>query len=270
MHDVPRPASKPRLLEQVRQAIRRLHYSLRTEETYLHWIRRFIYFHGKRHPRDLGPVEVTAFLNHLARDRGVAASTQNQALASLLFLYKEVLTLSLPWLEGLERVRKPARVPTVLTASEAQRLLSRLAGDRWLMASLLYGAGLRLRECLRLRVKDVDFEYRQIIVRDGKGAKDRVTLLPDSVVPALKEHLERAKLLHERDLTEGFGDVELPAALHAKYPRAAYEWPGSSSFLRTSARRIPAPASSGAITYTKTTSFAGSSRPRAPLGLRST
>ena len=224
MHDVPRPESKPRLLEQVRQAIRRLHYSLRTEETYLHWIRRFIYFHGKRHPRDLGAAEVTAFLNHLARDRGVAASTQNQALASLLFLYKEVLALSLPWLEGLERVRKPARVPTVLTASEAQRLLSRLTGDRWLMASLLYGAGLRLRECLRLRVKDVDFEYRQIIVRDGKGTKDRVTLLPDSVVPAFKEHLERAKLLHERDLTEGFGDVELPDALHAKYPRAAYEW----------------------------------------------
>ena len=131
-----------------------------------------------------------------------AASTQNQALASLLFLYKEVLALSLPWLEGLERVRKPARVPAVLTASEARRLLSRLTGDRWLMASLLYGAGLRLRECLRLRVKDVDFEYRQIIVRDGKGGKDRVTLLPDSVVPALKEHLERAKLLHERDLTE--------------------------------------------------------------------
>src|SRR6266700_1994748 len=129
-----------------------------------------------------------------------------------------------PGLEGLERVRKPARVPTVLTASEAQRLLSRLSGDRWLMASLLYGAGLRLRECLRLRVKDIDFEYRQIIVRDGKGAKDRVTLLPDSVVPAFKEHLERAKLLHERDLTEGFGDVELPDALHAKYPRAAYEW----------------------------------------------
>ena len=154
----------------------------------------------------------------------MAASTQNQALASLLFLYKEVLALSLPWLEGLERVRKPARVPTVLTASEAQRLLSRLSGDRWLMASLLYGAGLRLRECLRLRVKDVDFEYRQIIVRDGKGAKDRVTLLPDSVVPAFKEHLERAKLLHERDLTEGFGDVERPDALHAKYPRAAYKW----------------------------------------------
>src|SRR5258708_15004695 len=143
MHDVVRRVWKARLREQVRQGIRRLHYSLRTEETYLQWIRRFIYFHGKRHPRDLGPVEVTAFLNHLARDRGVADSTQNQALASLLFLYKEVLTLSLPWLEGLERVRKPARVPTVLTASEAQRLLSRLAGDRWLMASLLYGAGLR-------------------------------------------------------------------------------------------------------------------------------
>src|SRR6266700_3856002 len=220
----PLEAARPRLLEVTREAIRRRHYSYRTEETYLQWIRRFILFSGKRHPRHLGAKEVTAFLNHLALERRVAASTQNQALAALLFLYKEVLAVPLPWLDGLERAKRPAKRPTVLTESEAQRLLAQLRGTKWLMASLLYGAGLRLRECLRLRVKDVDFEYRQIIVRDGKGAKDCVTLLPDSVVPAFKEHLERAKLLQERDLTEGFGDVELPDALHAKYPRAAYEW----------------------------------------------
>ncbi len=198
----PTPA-RPRLLDEVRNAIRRRHYSYRTEESYVEWIKRFIRFHGRRHPRELGEPEVTAFLNHLARDRQVAAATQNQALSALLFLYKEVLATPLAWLDGLERAKRPARLPSVLTGAEAQRLLSQLEGTKWLMASLLYGAGLRLRECLKLRVKDVEFEYRQLIVRDGKGAKDRVTMLPDAVIASLKEHLIRVKALHEKDVAAG-------------------------------------------------------------------
>jgi integron integrase len=217
----PRPA---RLLDQVRDAIRRRHYSYRTEDTYVQWIKRFIYFSGKRHPSVLGAAEVTAFLNHLVRERDVAASTQNQALSALLFLYREVLGMTLPWLDALERARRPVRVPTVLTREEAQRLLAQMQGTKWLMASLLYGAGLRLRECLKLRVKDLDFGYQQIVVRDGKGAKDRVTMLPASVVEPLKAHLVRVKGLHQRDLSEGCGAVELPDALARKYPRAQYEW----------------------------------------------
>ena len=219
------PGSKPqRLLDRVRGAIRRLHYSRRTEETYIHWIKRFIYFSGRRHPAEMGEAEVTAFLNHLASERNVAAATQNQALSALLFLYKQVLGLPLDWLDQLDRVVKPARMPTVLTPGEVQRLLATMRGTKWLMASLLYGSGLRLRECLRLRVKDVDFEYRQIMVRDGKGAKDRVTMLPASLVEPLREHLAGTRKLHERDLAEGCGDVELPDALQRKYPKAAYEW----------------------------------------------
>jgi integron integrase len=215
---------RPRLLEQLRDAIRRRHYSYRTEETYVHWVRRFIYFSGLRHPRELGAAGVTAFLNFLARDREVAAATQNQALSALLFLYKEVLAEPLPWLDGLERAKRPARLPAVLTRDEAQRLLAQLHGTKWLMASLLYGAGLRLRECLKLRVKDVDFGYRQILVRDGKGGKDRVTMLPVAVAAPLQEHLIRVKSLHERDLADGSGDVELPDAIARKYPKAPYEW----------------------------------------------
>jgi integron integrase len=218
------PASGPRLLDQVRSAIRRRHYSYRTEQAYIHWIKRFIYFHGVRHPRDLGEAEVTAFLNSLVAGRGMAAATQNQALSSLLFLYKEVLGRPLDWLDQLVRAKRPARVPSVLTAGEVQRLLAGLDGMKWLMASLLYGAGLRLRECLKLRVKDIDFEYRQIIVRDGKGGRDRVTMLPAAAIEPLKAHLVRVKALHERDLAAGYGDVELPDALARKYPRAAYDW----------------------------------------------
>jgi integron integrase len=201
-----------------------MHYSERTEETYVHWIKRFIYFSGKRHPSALGAEEVTAFLNYLAREREVAAATQNQALAALLFLYKEALGTPLPWLQDLERAKRPVHVPTVLSREEVARLLAAMRGTKWLMASLLYGAGLRLRECLKLRVKDVDFGYRQILVRDGKGAKDRVTMLPASVVEPLQAHLACVKPLHERDLAEGYGDVELPHALARKYPRAQYEW----------------------------------------------
>ena len=214
----------PRLLDLAREAIRRHHYSYRTEETYLQWMKRFILFSGKRHPRELGAAEVTTFLNDLATTRKVAAATQNQALAALLFLYKEVIAEPLPWLDEVVHAKRPVRRPTVLTASEAHKLLSKLRGTKWLMASLLYGAGLRLRECLSLRVKDVDFGYRQILVRDGKGAKDRVTMLPGSVVEPLQVHLARVKTLHERDLAEGYGDVELPDALARKYPRAQYEW----------------------------------------------
>jgi len=218
------PPKERRLLERVRNAIRRLHYSRRTEETYIHWIKRFIYFSDRRHPGEMGAAEVTAFLNYLARERSVAAATQNQALSALLFMYKEVLAEPLPWLDELDRVKKPARMPTVLTAGEVRRLLAAMSGTKWLMASLLYGGGLRLRECLKLRVKDLDFEYRQILVRDGKGAKDRVTMLPESLIDSLKGHLERVRRLHERDTARGYGDVELPDALARKYPRAPYEW----------------------------------------------
>jgi integron integrase len=208
----------PRLLDQVRDAIRRRNYSYRTEERYVHWIKRFIYFSAKRHPRELGAPEVTAFLNHLARERDVAAATQNQALSALLFLYREVLAQPLPWLDDLERAKRPERLPTVLSPEQARRLLGAMRGTKWLMASLLYGAGLRLTECLK------DFEYRQILVRDGKGAKDRVTMLPQATIEPLKRQLAVAKALHEADLAAGYGDVELPDALARKYPRAPYEW----------------------------------------------
>lgn len=218
------PAKAPRLLDQVRDAIQRRHFSYRTEQSYVHWIKRFIFFSDKRHPRDMGGAEVTAFLSHLARDRDVAAATQNQALAALLFLYKEVLGQALPWLDQIERAKRPARVTTVLSVAEVQRLLAQMQGAKWLMASLLYGAGLRLRECLNLRVKDIDFDYRQILVRNGKGAKDRVTMLPQSVIEPLQAHLVRVRALHERDAASGHGDVELPDAIARKYPRAPYEW----------------------------------------------
>ena len=222
----PAPADppRPRLQQQVRDAVRRKHFSPRTEETSIHWIRRFIYFHGKRHPAELDEAEVTAFLNPLALDRKVAAATQNQALSALLFLYRDALAQPLAWLDGLDRAKRPARVPSVLTRDEAAGLLARLQGTRWIMAALLYGAGLRLRECLKLRVKDIDFGYGQIVVRDGKGAKDQVTKLPASTLRPLQEHLVRLRLLHERDLAAGYGSVELPDALSVKYPRAAQEW----------------------------------------------
>ena len=209
---------------QVHDTIRRKYYSRRTEEAYVHWIKRFIYFTGKRHPAALGEPEVTAFLSHLAVKLHVAAATQNQALSALLFLYKEVLGQELGWLDGVQRATRPPRLPTVLTHEEVERLLACMVGTRWLLASLLYGAGLRVIECLRLRVKDVDLSYRQIMVRDGKGGKDRVTMLPAAVIEPLKQHLMRVRALHDRDLAAGYGDVELPDALLVKYPRAACDW----------------------------------------------
>lgn len=214
----------PRLLDAARDAIRRRHYSYRTEQAYLHWMKRFILFSGKRHPRELVALEVIAFVNHRALERQMAASTQNQALAAILFMYKEVLAMPLPWLSGIEHAKRPDRKPTVLTSDEVHRLLSRLEGTRWLMANLLYGAGLRLNECLTLRVKDIDFGYRQIVVRDGKGGKDRITVLPAAVVEPLRAHLVRVKELHQNDLATGCGEVELPHRLAAKYPQAAYDW----------------------------------------------
>jgi len=226
--DSPQDPSKapdaPRLIDRFRAAVRSRHYSRRTEKSYWFWIRFFIFRNAKRHPAEMGAEEVTAFLNWLATERKVAAATQNQALAALLFLYKAVLERDLPWFDGLVRAKRPVRLPVVLSEAEVRKLLEQLDGVPWMMASLLYGAGLRLQECLMLRVKDVDFAYRQILVRDGKGAKDRVTMLPESVVQPLQAHLGKVRLLHRRDLAEGYGEAWLPHALSRKYPRAGYEW----------------------------------------------
>ena len=217
-------ADKPKLLDLVRDVIRRKHYSIRTEQSYVDWIRRFILFHGKRHPVQIGEPEVTAFLTHLARDGGVAASTQNQALSALLFLYKEVLKQELGWLENVERAKKPSRVPVVLTRQEVRRVFQHLHGTARLMAGLLYGSGLRLMECVRLRIKDIDFGYARITVRDAKGARDRVTMLPLNVATGLRHHLQKVRAQHEQDLVEDLGEVWLPDALAKKYRNAAREW----------------------------------------------
>jgi integron integrase len=216
--------NQPSLLDQVRSAIRLRHYSIRTEEAYVNVIRRFILYHKKRHPREMGQNEIRQYLSHLATDDNVAASTQNVALAALLFLYREVLQIDLPLIEGVERAKRPQRIPIVLTAEEVKKVLARISGTHHLMASLLYGAGLRLMECVRLRVKDLDFDYRQIIVRDGKGEKDRRTILPAPLEESLRHHLARVRLQHEEDVRQGYGRVYLPYALDRKYPNAATEW----------------------------------------------
>jgi integron integrase len=205
---------QPRLLDQVRATIRLRHYSSRTEESYINYIRRFILYHGKRHPREMGVAEIRQYLSHLATDQHVSASTQNVALAALLFLYREVLQIELPRIEGVERAKRPKRVPVVLSPEEVRRVLSHLTGTHHLLASLLYGAGLRLMEAVRLRVKDLDFEYQQIIVRDGKGEKDRRTMLPVPLIEPLRQHLARVKLQHQADVY----------ALAQKYPQAATAW----------------------------------------------
>lgn len=209
-----------RLLDRVREAARLRHMSYRTEQVYVAWIRRFILFHNKRHPSSMGGPEVESFLTHLAADRDVAAATQAQALAALLFLYKRVLGVDLPWLDGIVRARRPKRLPVVLSRVEVRRVLGHLRGDVWLVASLLYGSGLRLLEGMRLRVKDVDLERRVILVRDAKGQKDRVTILPDDLRVPLTEQLARVRERHEAALAAGFGGVELPFALKRKYPTA--------------------------------------------------
>lgn len=212
------------LLNKVRALIRTRHYSYRTEQTYVHWIKQFILFHNKRHPAEMGAAEVTEFLSYLAVSRRVAASTQNQALAALLFLYRQTLGIDLPWLDNVVRAKRPARLPVVLTKEEVRMLLSQLGQQNWLMASLLYGSGLRLKECLRLRVKDIDFDYKQIVVRDAKGDKNRVTMLPVSLLEPLRKHLTYVSSIHVRDLREGFGQVNLPYALAKKYPKANKDW----------------------------------------------
>ena len=200
------------------------HYSLRTEDTYIHWLKRFIFFHNKRHPREMGKVEIGQFLSHLATDKHVSASTQNQALNALVFLYRHVLDLNPGWIDNLVRAKRPQRLPVVLTRAEVKALLGAMDGVSWLIANVLYGAGLRLMECLRLRVKDVDFAANQIVVREGKGQKDRITMLPALVKPALTAHLVRVREVHQRDLQCGFGRVLLPDALARKYPKADTEW----------------------------------------------
>ncbi len=217
-------SDQPRLLDRVREKIRVKHYSIRTETAYVGWIKRFILFHDKKHPEMLGAKEVEAFLSDLATTRNVAASTQNQALNAILFLYREVLEMKLDWLDNVVRAKRPGRLPVVLSRSEARAVLSRLDGQCWLMASLLYGSGLRVTECLRLRVKDLDFEYREIMVRDGKGNKDRGTVLPETLIPHLKTHLSKRRLEHREDIRRGLGDVYLPTALATKYPTAPTQW----------------------------------------------
>lgn len=214
----------PKLLEQVRGKIRLKHYSIRTEQAYLDWIKRFILHFDKRHPNEMGAVEVEVFLTYLAVERNVSASTQNQAKSALLFLYKEVLGIALPWLDNVEQAKTPKRLPVVLTKSEVQAVLGRLSGTHWLVASLLYGTGMRILEVLRLRVKDIDFERKEILIRDAKGFKDRVTMLPLTLVAPLKTHLERVKQLHQNDLNDGLGAVYMPQALGLKYPYAARDW----------------------------------------------
>ena len=218
------PLEKPKLLDQVRNRCRLKHMALSTEKQYVNWIRRYILFHHKRHPLEMGKEEVGAFLTHLAVEGHVAASTQNQALAALLFLYREVLERDFGWLDGVVRAKKPKRLPVAFTVDEARRVIEQLKGIRWLMGMLLYGGGLRLKECLRLRTKDLDFDRLQIIVRDGKGEKDRVTLLPETLVEPLRGHLEQVRVQHERAQRDGYGGVELPYALARKYPRAEREW----------------------------------------------
>jgi integron integrase len=218
-------SEKPRkLLDIVRDVLRTKHYSRRTEQSYIAWIKRFILFHNKRHPSEMGEPEIQKYITFLARDRKVSSSTQNQALSALLFLYRQVLSREIRLSTRLAHPKRPKRIPVVLSHEEALAVLSRLSGVPRLMAKLLYGSGLRLTECLRLRVKDIDMEHRQIIVRDGKGEKDRVTILPGSIITELKVHLHDVRNLHLLDLKEGFGRVALPYALSRKYPNADREW----------------------------------------------
>jgi integron integrase len=218
-------SAKPRLLDRVRQAIQARHYSRSTEKAYVSWIRRFIVFHGKKHPAEMGEREVAQFLTSLATQKRVSASTQNQALAAILFLYHDVLDRKLELIQGVVRAKERIRLPVVLTRREVAAVLGRLRGTVWLMASLMYGSGLRLMECCRLRVKDLDLSRREITVRDGKGQKDRVTVIPERLLQPLKEHLRRVRLQHQDDVRRGAGYVELPYALARKYPSASRDWP---------------------------------------------
>lgn len=215
--------ASPKLLDKVRAVIRTKHYSYRTEQTYVRWITRYIYYHGKRHPGELTGQHINAYLSYLATDRQVAAATQNQAKHALLFLYRDVLQQEIELREDLIAAKQPERLPVVFTPDEVDRILSHLTGTHHLMAGLLYGSGLRLMECLRLRVKDLDFYYQQITIRDGKGRKDRVTMLPEMLHPRLQTQIKRVRTLHNQDLKDGYGQVSLPGALQRKYPQADTE-----------------------------------------------
>jgi integron integrase len=220
----PTIVKKPKLLNQVRHALRTKHYAVKTEEAYVHWIKRFILFHNKRHPKEMGEKEINEFLTHLAVKEKVAASTQNQALSAIVFLYKHILKIELGNFGNVVWVKKPAKLPVVFNREEVTKVLNQLSGTNLIMAMLLYGGGLRLSECLQLRVKDIDFQYKQIIVRSAKGDKDRVTLLPEYVIEPLKKHLNYVKLLHEKDLKAGYNSVYMPYALARKYPNAGREF----------------------------------------------
>ncbi len=220
----PTASGKPKLLEQLRRALRSRHYSRRTEQAYCRWVKRFIFFHRVRHPKGMGEPEINAFLTHLAVEDKVSASTQNQALSALLFLYRHVLEREVGELGDVIRAGKPRHLPFAMTRDEVRAVLGQLEGDKRLMAALMYGAGLRLMECLRLRVQDPDFERQEVMVRDGEGGKDRITMLPQSLAAPLREHLEGVKLIHERDRGEGWGRVRMPEALDRKYPNAPSQW----------------------------------------------
>lgn len=229
----------PRLLDRVRHAIRLRHYSFATERIYIHWIKRFILANGKRHPRDMGAPEVEAFLTNLAAKENVSPSTQNQALSAILFLYRRVLEIELEWMENIVRARRDRKIPVVFTQQEARSVIAHLSGQYWLMGSLMYGAGLRVMECLRLRIKDIDVNYRQITVHDGKGRKDRRTVLPDSITERLDEYLLRVRELHKSDIDAGIRGVSLPYALARKYPKAGLEWDWQYVFPSSTRSRSP-------------------------------
>ena len=219
-----RKKNSPRLIDQVRDVLRREHYSISTEKNYIQWIKRYIHFNNKRHPNQMGAEEIEAYLSYLARNKRVSPSTQNQALNAILFLYKKVLKIELPWMDNIVRAKRKKNLPVVFTRDEVRALLAQFDGTKWLVFSMIYGCGMRIMECLRLRVKDIDFYYKEIAIRDGKGNKDRVTVLPDKLFEPLKLHLDKAKLLHEQDLKSGYGCVYLPYALERKYPNACREW----------------------------------------------
>jgi integron integrase len=224
MDSAPNQSTQPKLFPSIIERLHALEYSQRTEESYIQWIKRFITFHHKRHPREMGIDEIEAYLNHLAIHKKVSASTQSQAKSALLFLYKEVLQRELPAMENLTKVKADKRLPVVLTKHEVQAILSRLNGTMWLMASLLYGSGLRVTECLRLRIADIDFDRLEILVRDTSGYKNRITLLPSSLVESLKAHFNEVELLHAEDLAKGFGEARMPAGLAKKYPEAGQQF----------------------------------------------
>jgi len=223
LHEIAHPKDK-KLLEQVSDALRVKHYSYRTEKTYIDWIKRYILFHNKRHPREMGAPEIQAFITHLAVERNVSASTQNQALSAVLFLYRHVLHMEVALSSELFRAQKSKKLPVVLTHQEALSVIGKMSGVPQLMAKILYGSGLRIAECLSLRIKDIDFGNHQIIVRNGKGEDDRATVLPDSLIPILEEQLKTVRLIHQKDLIAGFGETSLPYALAKKYPNASKEW----------------------------------------------